>query len=83
MDYLAIDPDHRNSGAGTRLLQLLADHLAGDGSVLIEVEDPAYAINEDDMSLRNRRLYFYLRNGCKDTMTRVKCFGVEFILLSL
>ncbi len=83
VDYLAIYPDKRNTGVGTHLLRLLGEYMAGSGSIIAEVEDPSYAENGEERKLRERRISFYLRNGCRDTGVRVKCFGVPFLVLQM
>ncbi len=83
IDYIAIYPDKRNNGAGSELLRLLNEHLSKADIVIGEVEDPKYANSEEEKDLQTRRLGFYLRNGCVDTVLRVRCFGVPFIILSL
>ena len=83
VDYLAIYPEKRNNGIGSILVKLLSEHMDGAGSIIIEVEDPDYARDDEDRKLRIRRMDFYLRNGCFDTGVRAKCFGVEFILLRM
>ncbi len=83
VDYLAIFSEKRNSGIGSNLIKLLAGYMDGTGSVIVEVEDPQYGSNDEDRELRTRRLFFYLRNGCFDTGVRVRCFGVEFIILKM
>lgn len=81
VDYLAVIPDERNNGAGSRLVQLLADHLKAAGDVIVEVEDPNLAADAMAKDIQTRRYNFYLRNGCTDTGLRVKCFGVPFRIL--
>ena len=83
IDYLAIYPERRNGGVGSTLVKLLSEYMGDAGSIIVEVEDPEYAKNEEDRKIRIRRLNFYLRNGCCDTGVRVRCFGVEFVILSV
>ncbi len=83
IDYLAIYPDKRNNGAGSKLIRLLKEYLAKADFAIIEVEDPQYAETDEDKDLQTRRLEFYLRNECVDTGLRVRCFGVPFIILGL
>ncbi len=83
VDYLAVFPDKRNTGIGSALIKLLSEYIGDNGRIVVEVEDPEYAQDAADRELRTRRLNFYLRNGCHDTGVRVKCFGVEFILLTM
>ena len=83
IDYLAVYPDKRNNGAGSKLLSFLKEYLAKADAVILEVEDPKYADSEKEKDIQKRRLLFYLRNDCVDTGLRVRCFGVPFIILSL
>ena len=78
VDYLAVNSDSRNNGAGSEMVQLLADYLKDAGNVIGEVEDPDYAHEAVAKDIQTRRLNFYYRNGCTDTGLRVKCFGVPF-----
>ena len=81
VDYIAINSDSRNNGAGSRLVQLLADYLKDAGNAIVEVEDPDFADDAAVKDLQTRRVNFYHRNGCADTGLRVKCFGVPFRIL--
>ena len=81
VDYLAVHSDSRNNGAGSRMVQLLADYLKDAGNVIGEVEDPDHATDAAAKDIQTRRLNFYFRNGCTDTGLRVKCFGVPFRIL--
>jgi hypothetical protein len=49
--------------------------------IMVEVEDPAFAVDEEQESIQIRRIDFYKRNGWIDTGLRVKCFSVPFIIL--
>ena len=81
MDYIAIIPERRNSGAGSEMLRLLAQRLGDEGHAILEVEDPDRASDEAEKELQIRRLGFYKRNGCRDTGLRVECFDVPFVIL--
>ncbi|WP_026529207.1 GNAT family N-acetyltransferase [Butyrivibrio sp. VCD2006] len=83
IDYLAIYPEKRNSGIGGKMLELLSEYFAEADNILIEIEDPDKAVNEEEKQLQTRRRSFYLRNICQDTGLRIKCFGVPFQLLVL
>lgn len=83
IDYLATIPSVRNCGLGAKILKLLAQKLAGADNVILEVENPEFAINDEDRKLQTRRLNFYLRNGFRDTNVRAECFSVPFIILEL
>ena len=81
IDYLAVVPEQRNSGAGSELLRLLGNWLNDKEYVIVEVEAPSSGKNENDVTLRKRRVEFYLRNGLLDTGVDVCCFGVDFRVL--
>ena len=81
VDYLAVNSDWRNKGAGSEMVQLLGDYLKDAGNVIGEVEDPDCATDDASKDIQTRRLNFYFRNGCTDTGLRVKCFGVPFRIL--
>ncbi len=83
VDYLAVYPDKRNSGAGGVMVTLLAEYLSDADNILIEVENPEYAEDEDQKDIQSRRLSFYYRNSCSDTGLRVKTFDVPFIILRM
>jgi GNAT superfamily N-acetyltransferase len=83
VDYLAIYPDKRNAGAGSVMVNRLADYLKDADNIIVEVENPDYADDEDQEDLQSRRLSFYLRNGCSDTGLRAKTFDVPFRVLSM
>ncbi len=81
VDYLAIFPDVRNRGIGSEMLRLLGSYLSDAEMIMLEVEDPAFAENEEQRSIQQRRIEFYKRNGWSDTGLRVKYFSVPFIVL--
>lgn len=81
VDYLAVYANSRNSGAGSCMVQLLADYLKDAENIIGEVENPDYATDAPSKDIQTRRLNFYFRNGCTDTGLRVKCFGVPFRIL--
>lgn len=59
--YLAIMPEYQSYGLGSVMLRRL-DVLSPAG-ILLEVEDPELAQNEQELSIRTRRIAFYERNG--------------------
>jgi hypothetical protein len=83
VDYLAVYPDKRNSGAGGVMVNLLAEYLRDADNIIVEVENPEYAEDDAQKDIQSRRLAFYCRNSCSDTGLRVKTFGVPFIVLSM
>ena len=82
-DYLAIEAGHRDEGLGSIFLRQLSACLAGADCVVGEVEDPDEAEDEQTRALRERRLQFYLRNGCRQTGLRSFVFGVHYRILEV
>ena len=84
LDYLAILPAYRGQGYGSRFLSLLREAFAGRYSAwLIEAEDPADAQDDKDYRMRERRIRFYLSNGCVRTDSECLLFGVRYTILAL
>ena len=78
LDYLCVWPDKRNNGCGSASLAALRGYFDEMNSVIAEVEDPDTAQNDDERTLRTRRLGFYLRNGFVDTGVRAVIFNVRY-----
>ncbi len=73
--FLAIDPEHRSGGCGSRALKLLKEIYPGKQQVVdFEKLDNAAENNEQ----RKKRRSFYLRNGYKETGKFVSYFGVQY-----
>lgn len=84
VDYFAVREDLRGQGTGSGLLRLLAEGPArAYDCVLLESEDPAYAADEADRNVRERRIRFYLRNGLADTGITVYVWYVYYRILAL
>lgn len=81
VDYLAIYKGHRGQGLGGTLLRLLSSHLKDASSIILEVEDPNFAIDSYERDMRERRLRFYLNNGLIDTSVNTICFSVPYNIL--
>ena len=77
LDYLAVVKEYRDSGFGSTFLRELPDM----DCVIVEVEDPEKAKNEDDQLQRERRMQFYLRNGFRETGVKSCVFGVDYAIL--
>ena len=82
LDYFAVRKDLRGSGIGSGFLKALSCRcFRGAACVLAEVDDPAFAGNDEEKAVRERRLAFYLRNGLLDTGARARTFGADFLIL--
>jgi len=81
IDYLAVMPQLRGTGVGTRILSALGkQYCAGGKRLLLESEYPETAPEPD---VARRRLGFYAKAGFCDTGVQVLLFGVRFCILSL
>lgn len=68
LDYFAVLSDRRSSGYGSRFLGKIKEEIGKEYSaMLLEVENPEYAHDEENRALRERRIQFYLRNGMAHT----------------
>ena len=83
LDYFAVDAAHRGQGIGSAYLRMLPEQFSEVGAVLIEAEVPESAVSDADRLLRERRIRFYQRNGCRDSGLEAEVFGVRFRLLEL
>ncbi len=80
LDYFAILREHRGNGAGSKALELIIEKFSNEfDCLIIEVEDPDFAINEQDKMLRLKRVDFYIKNGFEKTSLKAKLFNVEYI----
>lgn len=82
-DYLAVLKRYRCNGVGTKIVEAIKDYYKMADSIIGEVEDPAFAKDDEERKLMTRRLNFYLRNGCIDTGVRAITFGVHFIIIQI
>lgn len=81
LDYFAVLEEYRNCGIGSLFLQKMKSVLKEIPGFLIESEDPDYAENASEYSIRCKRLAFYERNGAAFTGIRASVFGVPYRIL--
>ena len=77
--YIAVEPDERKKGYGSRILQVIQRMYRGK-TVVVSIESP------DEKGIANRgerqrRLAFYERNGFRRLSVRTKEVGVVYELL--
>ena len=60
--YLATEPRFRGQHIGEQALTLMRRRYP-HSAIYFEVEDPDFAQSPEDLSIRNRRIEFYRRNG--------------------
>lgn len=84
LDYFAVAEELRDGGIGSWFMrELIGWPLSDMECVLLEVDDPDFGEEHEEVALRTHRLAFYLRNGLTDTGLRTKVYGVDFRILSL
>ncbi len=81
VDYLAVNPEKRGQGIGTKTLELLKK-AAGENILLIECEDILAASDPSEREIRKRRINFYERSGFKLCGVKARLFGVDYVLLT-
>lgn len=81
--HLAVYPEHRSGGFGSKLMDLLHRAYAFCRVELVEVENPAAAKDEEDRKLQQRRIAFYERAGyLLVPHIRYILFGVDMLLMT-
>ena len=76
LDYFAIISDYRGRGYGTCFLSELKDYFKNYDFLLIEAE------NNESITAR-KRIEFYKRCGCRDSLLRGRLYFVEYVFLYL
>lgn len=79
LDYFAISPEIRGQGTGSVAIQALQKKYA-DKRFMLEIETTKKPC--DDLTMREHRKAFYLRNGLHVMDFDVLLFGVEMEILS-
>lgn len=78
--FLAITPDHRSKGYGSRAIETLKWRYAGKKQVVdLEMLDDS-AVNSGQ---REKRRAFYLRNGYRETGLFLSYLGVDYEVLCM
>ncbi|OUP76715.1 hypothetical protein B5F08_10200 [Anaeromassilibacillus sp. An172] len=80
LDYYAVDSSLRGKGIGANFLSELSKKLQ-DKLILLEVENPKFSKNDDDLSVRTRRINFYKRCGAYLSNTTSKVFEADFAIM--
>lgn len=80
LDYLAVTEAYRCHGVGSLMMRFM---LSGSTALpwqtlLLEVEDPDFALDEAERAVRLRRNAFYLRAGVRESRVRVLLFGARY-----
>lgn len=80
IDYFAVTGAIRGKGYGSVMIGMLAEKFAAQG-IIIEVENPKYAENEERLTEMTRRIAFYERNGFRMTPVETNVFSVEYCVM--
>ncbi|SHK69001.1 hypothetical protein SAMN02745243_03512 [Hespellia stercorisuis DSM 15480] len=84
LDYFAVLADQRGNGSGGRFLEAMKTYFAErTDCILLEVENPEYAVDENDRKLRERRIAFYERHGVFFSKVETRVFTDEYLILVL
>ena len=84
VDYFAVASDIRGQGYGSICFGMLCDKAKEEclGTLMLEVENPGFGVNEEDCLLRRRRIAFYSRNGMTLTHLRIFLYDVEYLVMT-
>lgn len=64
MDYLAVTKSYRGKGYGTKFLTIIEKKFKSKfNTLLAEVENPRFALDDEDKKCREGRISFYLKNN--------------------
>lgn len=83
LDYYAVVGNSRSRGVGSIFLGMLKEKLAAYEVLLLESEAIEHAADEEELSIRKRRIAFYERNGAVKTAIAAEVFGVTYTIMSI
>lgn len=84
IDYLAISKEYRSKGFGSRFITTIIENFSEEYSSLIaEVENPEFSIDESDKVNRERRIKFYLKNGFKLSNLKSRVVDDNYVMIQL
>lgn len=84
LDYYAITANRRGRGYGQKIIEIIRDTYREYEAVILESENIDFARNEEERSVRTRRISFYLdRCGLTDTGLTSCIFDVEYVILAI
>lgn len=82
LDYLAVVRGRRDGGFGSVFLQQLQSMCVKENMKLIlEVENPAYAPDEDIRAYREKRIRFYIKNQILVSNVSCNFYDNEYLIL--
>ncbi len=80
--FLATYKENRGQGIGTKILRDLKEKYSNKKGILLEVEDPEFAKNEEEKNIQEKRIKFYKKSDFKiiDKL-KLNLFLVHFKLM--
>ncbi len=79
LEYLAVDPEHRNQNYGSQILNLLSQHYP-QHQIFLEIE--RVHVEAKDKEIRQKRRAFYERNGFHFLNQSINFFTTTLDLMS-
>ena len=80
--FLAVYKGNRRKGIGTKILKELEEKYSNKKRILLEVEDPDFAKNENQKNIQERRIKFYERANFQVIENlKVELFMVNFKIM--
>ena len=83
LDYLAVVPSARGTGAGSIFLQQMQQMFHDTDVILLEVENPDYALTGEDLYMRKKRMRFYMKNELSTTGIQTRVYDMEYQILAM
>ena len=83
LDYLAVVSSARGTGAGSIFLQQMQQMFHDTDVILLEVENPDYALTHEDLYMRRKRMRFYMKNELSTTGIQTRVYDMEYKILAM
>lgn len=83
LDYYEIMESKRGQGYGQKIITLLGEIYKDYDYVILEAEDPDFSADDEDLSIRTRRIRFYEKCGLKDVGLRTNVFHVDYVVMAM
>ena len=81
LDFLAIQPEFRGQGIGSKILKLLQENKNKEEKIVIEIEDTTSTTTMNLLE-RIKRKDFYIKNNMIDNKYKISLFNCPFEILS-
>lgn len=81
IDYLAVCSQYRAKGIGSKLISSIRKEMSEWKGIVLEVENPEFAVNEEEYKVQCRRIDFYHKNKIELSHVKATVFGVPFRIM--